>query len=213
MVRQPDATPRRRDLSRDRLIAAALRLIDGKGVQALSMRALAEAVGVTPMALYNHFVGKRELLAAVADHVVGTAEFDGGHADWRDQIRHCFSTLRGLCLAHPGLPALLEVEGAAPASVFAPLEVTLRALRAAGLDEPDGLRTYYLLVGFTLGQAAYQTRPVASLEPERGRRARIDGHGQAGGGRGEPPAAWDFDASFSYGIELVLKGMEATAGR
>jgi TetR/AcrR family transcriptional regulator, tetracycline repressor protein len=77
-------------LSRDKLVAAALELFDAGGADALSMRALAEAAGVTPMALYHHFSSKRDLLAAVADHVIGAAEFDGRHVDWRDQIRRCF---------------------------------------------------------------------------------------------------------------------------
>lgn len=165
------------------------------------MRRLAEAVGVTPMALYNHFANKQDLLAAVADHVIAAATFDGGHTHWRDQVHHCFLVLRGLCLRHPGLPGLLEKYGAAPASVFTPMTVALRALRSAGLDDVDCLRAYFLLIAFTLGQASYQTRgPFAGLEPQ-----------------GAPSAApfdlkgpWDFDESFAFGITLILNGIEAT---
>jgi TetR/AcrR family transcriptional regulator, tetracycline repressor protein len=209
----PRSTKRkRRDLSRDSLISAALALIDDNGADAITMRGLADAVGVTPMALYNHFSSKRDLLAAVADHVISAAEFDGGHADWQKQIRDCFETLRHLCLSHPGLPALVEIDGAAPASVFAPMEVTLRALRQAGLDELDSVRTYYLLIGFTLSQAAYQTRgPIAALEPsEQIRAERIVGRGYTATEILALPPVWDFDASFAFGISLILSGVEAT---
>ena len=206
---------KRRGLSRGKLIAAAIELIDARGAAAITMRSLGKAVGATPMALYNHFSSKRDILAAVADHVVSAAEFDGQHADWRDQVRHCFDVLRRLCLRHPGLPGLLEQDGAAPASVFAPMEVTLRAFRQAGLDDIDSTRTYFLLVSFTLGQAAYQTRgPIAGLElSEQIRADRIAGRGYAVAERLELPPTWDFDASFDFGIALVLNGVEATVRR
>jgi TetR/AcrR family transcriptional regulator, tetracycline repressor protein len=205
---------KRRDLSRNKLIAVALEQIDERGAKAITMRALAASLGVTPMALYNHFSSKRDLLTAVADHAISAVAFDGRHADWRYQVRHCFEALRSLCLRHPGLPALLEIDGAAPASVFAPMEVTLRALREAGLDELDSVRTFYLLIGFTLSQAAYQTRPVPDLEPsEKIRTERIAGRGYKAVERLELPPAWDFDASFAFGISLVLNGIEATVSR
>ncbi|MPZ36448.1 MAG: TetR family transcriptional regulator [Rhizobiales bacterium] len=212
----PRTTERkRRDLSRNKLIAVAIELIDERDADAITMRVLADALGVTPMALYNHFSSKRDLLAAVADYIVSAAEFDGQHADWRDQVRHCFDTLRSLCLRHPGLPALLEIDGAVPASAFAPMEVTLRALREAGLDELNSVRTYYLLIGFTLSQAAYQTRgPIAALEPsEQVRAERIAGRGYTATERLELPPTWDFDASFAFGISLIVNGVEATVTR
>jgi AcrR family transcriptional regulator len=197
------------------LIAVALELVDARGADAISMRALADAANVTPMALYNHFSSKRALLAAVADHVISTAEFDGRHEDWRDQVRHCFETIRSLCLRHPGLPRLLETDSAAPASVFAPMEVTLRALENAGLDDLDSVRTFFLLIGFTLSQAAYQTRgPIAALEPsEQVRSERIAGRGFTTTEQLQLPPTWDFDASFDFGISLILTGVEATVAR
>ena len=204
-----------RDLSRDKVIAAGLALVDKTGADTITMRGLADAVGVTPMALYNHFSSKRDLLSAVAQQVVGAAQFDGHHASWRDQVHHCFEVLRSLCLRHPGLPKLLEIEGAAPACVFAPMEVTLRALQEAGLDDVDSVRTYFLLTSFTLGQAAYQTRgPIPDLEPsEQNRAERIAGRGYRATERLDLPSAWDFDASFAFGVSLILNGVEATVSQ
>jgi TetR/AcrR family tetracycline transcriptional repressor len=203
-----------RDLTREKVVDVALTLIDNTGADALTMRGLADAIGVTPMALYNHFSSKRDLLSAIAENVIGAAQFDGRHAEWRDQVRHCFEVLRKLCLQHPGLPRLLEFEGAAPASVFAPMEVTLRALHKAGLDDVDSLRTYFLLTGFTLTQAAYQTRPVPDLEPsEKIRTERIAGRGYETTEHLALPTTWDFDASFAFGISLILNGVEATVSK
>lgn len=202
---------KRRDLTRDKVVDAALALVDKIGADAVTMRGLADTIGVTPMALYNHFSSKRDLLSAIAESIIGAAQFDGRHAEWREQVKHCFEVLRGLCLQHPGLPRLLEFEGAAPASVFAPMEVTLRALHEAGLDDVDSVRTYFLLIGFTLAQAAYQARPIPDLEPsEKIRTERIAGRGYTATERLEIPATWDFDASFAFGISLILNGVEVT---
>jgi AcrR family transcriptional regulator len=199
-----------RDLTRDKVIDAALALIDKTGADTVTMRGLAHALGVTPMALYNHFGSKRELLSAAAGHIIGNADFDGGD-DWRDRVRHCFDVFRDLCLRHPGLPRMLEFEDAAPAIAFAPMEITLRALHDAGFDDLNSVRTYFLLVGFTLSHAAYQTRPIPGLEPSgRNRTERIAGHGYSAIERLVLPATWDFDESFDFGISLILNGVEAT---
>ena len=202
MAKQARVSPSRRkprDLTRPKVLDAALAIIDKTGADEVTMRGVADAVGVTPMALYNHFSSKRDLLEAISESVIGAAEFDGHQANWRDQVQHCFAVLRELCLRHPGLPRLLEFEGAVPASVVAPMEVTVRALREAGLDNLDSVRTYLLLTGFTLAQAAYQTRPIPDLNPSAKIRTE----------RLELPAAWDFDASFAFGIALILNGVEA----
>ncbi|TPL35535.1 TetR/AcrR family transcriptional regulator [Mesorhizobium sp. B2-4-8] len=212
--RKPRSGSKRGDLSRDKLIASAIELIDEGGADALTMRALADLVGVTPMALYNHFSSKRDLLAAVAEHIIGAAHFDGQRGDWREQIGHCFEILRTLCLQHPGLPGLLEQDGVAPGTAFAPMEVTLRALRSQGMSELDSVRTFFLLIGFTLSQASYQARPIPALEPsEKIRTERIAGRGFKTVERLEMPPQWDFDASFAFGISLILNGVEATISK
>ena len=162
-ARASSAKPR--GLTRNTVIDAGLMLLDKSGADAITMRGVADAIGATPMALYNHFSSKRDLVSAIAESVIGSVTFDGGQADWRERVRHCFDVLRALCLQHPGLPRLLEADGAAPASVFAPMEVTLRALHDAGLDDVDSVRTYFLLTGFTLAQAAYRSGRFQRLEP------------------------------------------------
>jgi AcrR family transcriptional regulator len=205
---KPIQRAKTRDLTREKVIAATLSLINQAGADTVTMRRVAESVGVTPMALYNHFSSKRTLLAAAAESVIAAAQFDGGRADWRDQILNCFVVLRDLCLNHPGLPHLLQTKGAAPTNVFAPMEVTLRALREAGFDDVDSTRTYFLLMSFTLAQSAYQLRPIPDLETIRAE--RIAGRGYQSVERLELPATWDFDGAFKFGISLILAGVEAT---
>lgn len=71
MVTDQADTLRRVPLSRDRVLRAAVALADGTGIESLSMRNLAQELGVVPMALYKHVANKEELLDGMVDVVVG----------------------------------------------------------------------------------------------------------------------------------------------
>ncbi len=206
---------RARDLTRGKVIEAGLRLLDREGVEAVSMRAVAKSLRVTPMALYNHVDSKDDLLRAIASYVLDKAMFDGGASGWRDQVVYCFSEFRALCLRHPGLSRLLEAPDIAPTSAFAPMEITLSALGQAGLSELDSVRTYFTLVSFTLMQATYQSRgDYVDLEPNAGtQRNRIAGSGFKVLEQMELPRKWDFDTAFEFGIGLILDGVESAVRR
>lgn len=114
-------------------------------------------------------------------------------------------------MRHPAMASLLEIAGVAPAAVFAPMEVTLRALRKAGFDSQDGLRVYFTLVSFTVHQASYQSRgPFPALEPsEKIRAERLSGRGYDTVERLATSSDWDFDAAFEFGLALIIAGIEA----
>jgi TetR/AcrR family tetracycline transcriptional repressor len=146
----------RRDmLTRRFLIEQALILLDREGLERFSMRRLAEQLGVTPMALYNHASSKQDLLQGVADAVIEQVQYPPEQDDWREAIRGCFRALRHTCLAHPGAVPLVESAKVLPAATFRPMEVTLSALQRAGFSPEDAMRAYSLLTTFTLGQASY----------------------------------------------------------
>ena len=206
---------RARDLTRGKVIEAGLSLLDREGVEAVSMRAVAKSLRVTPMALYNHVDSKDDLLRAIASYVLDKAMFDGGASGWRDQEVYCFSEFSALCLRHPGLSRLLEGPDIAPTSAFAPMEITLRALGQAGLSDLDSVRTYFTLVSFTLMQATYQSRgDYVDLEPNAAtQRNRINGVGFKVLEQMELPRQWDFDRAFEFGIGLILDGVVSAVQR
>lgn len=198
----------RKTLNRARVLAEALTMLDREGVEAFSMRRLAERLRVTPMALYNHVGDRDELLQAVAALVVDGIAWPE-HDDWREQVRGCFRALRSACLAHPGAVPLIEAADELPVSIFRPMELILAALGRTGLGHADALRAYYLLTTFTLGQAGYQIRgwsrgvdAAAAVE-----RARIDPAAFPHVSRVLSAAEWDFDASFEFGLSVILDGL------
>src|SRR4029453_12962045 len=91
----------RAPLSRERVLAAAVDLADAGGVDALSMRNLAQRLGVVPMALYKHVANKDELLDGMVDVVVGEIDPPADGIYWKAAIRRRVLSARSALLRHP----------------------------------------------------------------------------------------------------------------
>src|SRR5947208_13605437 len=92
---------RRVQLSRDRVLRAAVALADNVGIEALSMRNLAEELGVVPMALYKHVANKEELLDGMIAVVVGEIDPPAPGTDWKTAVRQRILSARRELLHHP----------------------------------------------------------------------------------------------------------------
>jgi TetR/AcrR family tetracycline transcriptional repressor len=193
-----------------RVLQRALALVDREGLDSLTMRRLAQALKVSPMALYNHFAGKDELLRAMAEHLAQQIDFSCDHPDWRERIWYCFRSLRAVVRAHPASVRLMEALEEPPLAIFRPLDLTLQALGEAGVTGDDAFRVYFLLTNFTLGQASYEVRgPFKGMDP-----ASALTQGRLGGGAFEHIERslafddWDFDEAFEFGLSVILRGVE-----
>lgn len=105
---QRATTPRRIPLSKDRVLRAAVALADSEGMESVSMRRLAEALDVVPMALYKHLANKDELLAGLIDVVVGEIDPPASATDWKQAIRDRILSARRALLRHPWASQVIE---------------------------------------------------------------------------------------------------------
>jgi AcrR family transcriptional regulator len=104
-----DGAPQpRTPLSKERVLATAVALADEGGVDALSMRKIAQALGVVPMALYKHVANKNELLDGMIDVLVGEIDPPAGDPDWKTVIRRRVLSARRMLLRHPWAPEVIE---------------------------------------------------------------------------------------------------------
>src|SRR5512132_1281472 len=109
MATKIDETERPRSpLSPERILGAAVALADREGVDALSMRRLAQELGVVPMALYKHVANKDELLDGMVDVVVGEIDPPAALADWKTAIRRRVLSARRALLRHPWASRVIE---------------------------------------------------------------------------------------------------------
>jgi TetR/AcrR family tetracycline transcriptional repressor len=170
-----DTTDRAR-LSQAAVVERALSLGDAEGLEGLTIRRLAQELGVTPMALYWHFRGKEELLAGLAERIWSEIDTDvDTSAAWPDQLRGLLESLVGVLRAHPCASQLLVGSEKQSPSALRATETTLEVLRLGGFGDKwsmeiarNALWTALMLVmsepGFdpTLGEAE-RTEKIRSL--------------------------------------------------
>ncbi|WUD76193.1 TetR/AcrR family transcriptional regulator [Streptomyces sp. NBC_00510] len=149
------ARPRKPLLSRERIVATALALVDGEGLQAVSTRRLAAELGVSGPSLYNHFTTKDGILDAVADAVVGEVDlsmFDDGR-DWRDALLAWARSYRAALAAHPQIvPFLAQGPGRRPAGLRM-ADAVFGGMTAAGWPPAHATRVGALMRYFVAGSA------------------------------------------------------------
>ena len=203
-----EGPPRRTPLTRRRIVETALRIIDERGLDALSMRVLGAELGVEAMAIYRHVADKGALL----DGVVGLLLEELGQdvraeGDWREVVGGFGRGFRALALAHPNAFPLV---GRNPARSWVAaaqgVEDLLDFLRRSGFSPSDAAYTVRAVsryaIGFSLvgaSGAGDAERPPAGAYPLLdGLLDQLDGPAGRGGA----------DDLFDFGLERILDGLE-----
>ncbi|MEU5941648.1 TetR/AcrR family transcriptional regulator C-terminal domain-containing protein [Micromonospora sp. NPDC047548] len=133
MAEQADML-RRTPLSRDRILLAAVALADEAGIESLSMRNLAQDLGVVPMALYKHVANKDELLDGMIDVAVGEIDPPVPDADWKHTVRRRILSARQVLRRHPWAPLAIESRNMATPAILTYLDSMVGTFRAGGFS-------------------------------------------------------------------------------
>ncbi|WP_447001795.1 TetR/AcrR family transcriptional regulator [Saccharothrix isguenensis] len=218
----------RKDLGVDRIVAAAVSLADEEGLGALSMRRVAERLGVGTMSLYTHVPGKAELVDVMVDAVQGeTARPVDVPGGWRGRLTQVARENWALHLRHPWLLDVAGHRAVLGPNVVAKYDYELGAVDGIGLTdvEMDSVLTLVLAhvraaariavdaarveqrTGLSDEQWWQAAAPLLAtvLDPDRFPTAARVG-AAAGEARG---AAYDGEHTFAFGLERVLDGIEA----
>jgi TetR/AcrR family transcriptional regulator, tetracycline repressor protein len=153
-------------LSRELIIKEALALLEEHGAGALSMRRLADRLGVAPNALYTHVRGKADLIDGLIDQVYAglTLELDRS-GDWAQQLTTLSQDVRAHLLAHPAVvPYALQRPGLGPHGLRLG-EAIYNVLRPAGFSDQAVVGTVYALLTYILGFVALEV-PRAGTDPQ-----------------------------------------------
>jgi AcrR family transcriptional regulator len=135
MATQVDAGAQPRvPLSRERVLDTAVALADGGGVDAVSMRRIAQELGVVPMALYKHVANKDELLDGMIDAVVGEIDPPAGGTDWKTAVRQRVLSARGALLRHPWASRVIESRTEPTPTVLEYMDSMIGMFRAGGFS-------------------------------------------------------------------------------
>jgi AcrR family transcriptional regulator len=220
-VESPDR-PRREPLTRQRIIEAALRIMDDEGLEAVTMRRIGRDLGVEAMSLYNHVQDKEDILNGVCEQVL--AEFRIPESeDWAEAARLGAREYRRLLLAHPNVITLLS-EGKGPFTnpdALRAYEFALGIFRSVGLAEADSVKAFHTFGGYILGFVMMELGPmVGGPDDEAHDRAheemaRMLASADLPRLREALPYIIDCDIEeqFEFGLELLIEGLRTRVSR
>lgn len=210
-------------LNRERVLAAAVELADEAGIDAVSMRNLAQRLGVVPMALYKHVADKDELLDGMVDVIVGEIDPPVADGEWKGVVRARILSGRRALVRHPWARAVIESRTTPTPAVLEYMNSMIGAFRVGGFTVDLTHHVMHALGsriwGFTQelfadpGDAAQGSDPqvqaamVAAMAQAYPYIAEIvqvsahDGDSVAGGG-------CDDQFEFEFALDLLLDGFD-----
>lgn len=167
-----DSVKTRRGLTTQLVVDAALRMADEGGLPAVTLRRLAAALGVTPMAIYRHVRDKNHLLDLMVDRLLGQLNMPSAEVPtWQEALWGLAASLLAVLQAHPAAPFLLSRPFISPAALRVS-EAMLSVLDRAGFRSDESVRLMQVMTGMILGPAihratygaAWRDRPPAAGE-------------------------------------------------
>jgi TetR/AcrR family transcriptional regulator, tetracycline repressor protein len=141
-------------------VTEARRIAADQGVESLTMRRLADGLGVMPNALYTYFPDKAAILDAVLDDLVGDVQHPQRRRTWRRGLVSLMSSYRRLLLTQPGLIALTVSRPMYGPNALRLREDMFMLLRQGGLPDADTLSAFLALFAYTTGFVAFETARV-----------------------------------------------------
>jgi AcrR family transcriptional regulator len=212
--------PRREPLTRERIIQAALRIMDEEGLEGVTMRRIGRDLGVEAMSLYNHVQDKEDILDGICEQVL--AEFRIPQVeDWVESARLGAREYRRLLLAHPNVITLMTDRKSAftNAESLRAYEFALDRFRSAGLSEADSVKAFHAFGGYIFGFVMMELGlMVGGPEDEEHVRAheemaRLLASADLPRLREALPYIIDCDVEeqFEFGLDLLIQGLLARA--
>jgi AcrR family transcriptional regulator len=215
---QPEQARRRALLNRDRVLHAAVTLADEAGIDALSMRSLAQELGVVPMALYKHVANKDELIDGMVDVVVGEIDPPVPDTDWENAVRQRILSARRALLRHPWAFRVIASRTSPTPAVLGYTDSIIGMFRAGGFSVDLTHHVMHALGrrmwGFTW--ELFDDSPTLDADTESARRREIAGRyphlaeiampAPEGASVVWPDCDQQFE--FEFALDLLLDGFE-----
>ena len=211
---------KRLPLNRERILAAAVEIADERGVGSVTMREVASRLGVEAMSLYNHVANKDDILDGMADLVAEQFDLPEDVDHWREAMRRRAVSAHEVFGRHPWAPMLFDSRESSGPSRLRYFDWVLGTLMRAGFSVDDAARAFSLLDSYIYGFGIQQFNASAGDDSLEDAAEAILAY--------IPPATypylhrmalhamesgWDAEADFSFGLEIVLDGLERILSR
>ncbi len=208
-------------LSRERVLRAAVTIADAGGLTSLTIRSLADELGVKPMSVYYHVANKDEILDGIVDIVFGEIHLPTVGGAWRSEMHRRALSARQVLKAHSWAIPLLESRTAPGPATLRHHDAVLGTLRAAGFSRELTAHAYALLDAFVYGFAVQEAslpfegpdgvrdvaEPIMELMAPGDYPHMVD---MAVEHYTQP--GYDFGDEFDFGLTLILDGLSKRSG-
>jgi len=222
-VDEARGSQRREPLTRERVVEAALRVMDAGGLEAVTMRRIGRELGVEAMSLYNHVRDKEDLLDAVTEMVMGKFQIPDPTGDWVVDAKAMAREWRRLLRMHPNVMRLLAERHKPLESMdsFRPMEAALEVLGQLDLPPRDAAQAFNAFGSYIMGFVLMEQGLMLGGEPE-GEAAHRLAHERVAQTLREAGlrrllealpylADCPTDDQFEFGLDLLIRGLQARA--
>lgn len=194
------------------IIETALELVDSDGLDALTMRRLADELSTGSASLYRHVASRDELVVLVIDHVIGEVALPPEDLAGRTRVEWLAHELRRVLLTHPELLGSLTISPLVGPNARRGSQTALESLLDAGFSAEIAVPAYLALidyvigsVSFDLGRGRHRDGPSAGGRPNGDRRAAMHWSAASSDGTMDAPTS---DEVFAFGLGAFLDGLE-----
>jgi AcrR family transcriptional regulator len=215
------STERRTQLTRERVVTAAIELADRDGIEAVSMRRLAQELGVEAMSLYTHVRNKNDLLDGMVDAVISEIPITTDGADWKTSLRRTVLAARGVVLRHSWAPRTVETRTTPGPAVPRYVNAVIGILRESGFSIALAHHALHILGSRVLGFSQNLFDDSPDLDPEAA--AQLTAHLGATLPYAAEMAvavthsgvlgACDDDVEFEFALDFILDGLDRLRSR
>lgn len=188
-------------LTRELIVSAALRIVDGEGMEALSMRRLAADLGVRGASIYHHFAGKDEILGAIVEQINGAIDLGDAGPGWETALTSYAYQLRALLVQHPHVVEVLALRPVTSDAGLRIYEHLISTLQASGWSLSFSRDVTLAVESLVYGAALMASAPDLVLsDAQHARYPTLSAY------LGEPPHEPP-DDGFEAGFRALLEGL------
>jgi AcrR family transcriptional regulator len=202
----------RQGLNRRKVLEAALRVVDEEGLEELTMRRLAQVLGVEAPSLYKHIANKADILDGVAGLVYKEIDFDDASGSFSERVHLYANGCRRALLRHPNAVPIMATRPVTGKNTIALAEIVIEQLHRLGFCTEVGRRilnvSYGFIVGHALGEVGSGRSSLAEMPEARRSFECVISDDVARTVAFDPV---DHDAEFELGIDLIIAGIEQKA--
>ena len=210
--------PTRLPVSRERALATAVALADADGLGSLTMRKLAQALGVEAMSLYHHVANKDDILDGMVEAVFAEIELPADDADWRTAMYERAASLRATMIRHPWAISIMESRSSPGAATLRHHDAVLGCCRRAGFSIEMAGHAFSLIDSYVYGFVLSEVNLPFDEGDDLGK--IVDGMMPEAGAVEYPylvelttavilKPGYAYGNEFEFGLGLILDGLEA----